>query len=371
MTQIRMAVIGVGHLGKEHARVLSSMPDVKLVGVVDVDIQHARVIAERCSNKENSVQAFDNHEPLLDQVDAVSIAAPTLYHHKIARAFLKRSVPVLVEKPITTTLAQAQELVEIARANDTPLQVGHIERYNPAFLELIRRPITPKLIESERHGPFTGRSTDIGVVLDLMIHDLDLILSLVRSPATNVYAAGISVFGGHEDIVNARISFANGCMANITASRVSPVPKRKLRIWAPEGYAGIDFVEKRLNLVQPSDEVRRHGLSNLHLDRSRREQLKADVFGKHMEHLELFCEAPHDQLTAELSDFVACVRENRETRVTGQDGLDALSLADRILASVQRHPWNGVEDGPVGPKEMPAPKGKLFESEYEEGREAA
>lgn len=365
MNRIRMAVVGVGHLGKEHARVLASFPDVELVGVADVNLAQARGIADRCRTR-----AFDDHEDLFDLVDAVSIAAPTLYHHAISRSFLERGIPVLVEKPITTTLAQADELVEIAAAQGIPFQVGHIERFNPAFEELTRRPLNPKLIESERHGPFTGRSTDIGAVLDLMIHDLDLILSLVRSPVRDVYALGAQVFGGHEDIVNARLTFANGCTASVTASRISPRPKRKLRVWAPEGYAGIDFVEKRLTLVQPSDEVRRHGLSQLHLDPNRREQLKQDVFGKHMETLELDCTRDQDQLTAELRHFVGAVRTGRTPRVTGEDGRDALALADRILASVQRHPWTGTADGPVGPKAMPAPLGKLFEPELE-GREAA
>ncbi len=219
MNRIRMAVVGVGHLGKEHARILSTFPDVELVGVADVNWNQARAVAERCQTR-----AFGDHEDLFDEVDAVSIAAPTLYHHAIARSFLKRDLAVLVEKPITTTLAQADELVEIADRQGVPFQVGHIERFNPAFEELTRRPLNPKLIECERHGPFTGRSTDIGVVLDLMIHDLDLILSLVRSPVTDVYALGAQAFGGHEDIVNARLTFANGCMDSVTASRISPRP---------------------------------------------------------------------------------------------------------------------------------------------------
>src|SRR5262249_17327495 len=292
---------------------------------------------------------------------AVSIAAPTLYHHAISRSFLERGIPVLVEKPITTTLAQADELVEIAAAQGIPFQVGHIERFNPAFEELTRRPLNPNLIESDRHGPFTGRSTDIGAVLDLMIHDLDLILSLVRSPVRDVYALGAQVFGGHEDIVNARLTFANGCVASVTASRISPRPKRKLRVWAPAGYAGIDFVEKRLTWGHPSDDVRRYGPSNWRLDPARREQLKQEVFGKHMETLELDCVRDHDQLTAELRHFVGSVKTGRIPRVTGEDGRDALALADQILASVQRHPWNGTIDGPIGPKAMPAPLGKLFE----------
>ena len=366
MNRLRMAVIGVGHLGKHHARILAAQPDVDLVGVVDANSATAKAVADSCKT-----EAFESHHDLPDGVEAVSIAAPTLFHHSIARSFLKRGVPVLVEKPITSTLAQADELVEIAAAQGVPLQVGHIERFNPAFEDLSARPINPKLIESERHGPFTGRSTDIGVVLDLMIHDLDLILSIVRSPVTDVEALGATVFGGHEDIVNARVTFENGCVASITASRLSPRPKRKLRVWAPEGYAGIDFVEKRLTLVQPSDEVRRHGLSALHLDPTRREQLKADVFGKHMETLELECDTDQDQLTAELKHFIHCVRTGRTPLVTGADGRDALSLADRILAQVQRHPWDGTATGPRGPKAMPAPKGKLFEPDREQGREAA
>jgi len=366
MNRIRIAVVGVGHLGKEHARVLGSFSDVELVGVADVNQAQARAVANRLRTR-----AFESHEDLFELVDAVVVAAPTLYHHAIARSYLERGIAILVEKPITTTLAQADELVEIASAQGVPFQVGHIERFNPAFEDLARRALTPKLIEAERHGPFTGRSTDIGAVLDLMIHDLDLILSLVRSPVRDVYALGAQVFGGHEDIVNARLTFENGCVASVTASRLSPRPKRKLRVWAPEGYAGIDFVEKRLSLVQPSDDVRRHGLSQLHLDPNRREQLSRDVFGKHMETLELDCVREHDQLTAELKHFIHCVRTGRVPRVTGEDGRDALALADRILASVQRHPWTGSEEGPVGPKSMPAPVGKLFEPESESGREAA
>src|SRR5262245_41836807 len=366
MNRIRLAVVGVGHLGKEHARVLATFPDVELVGVADVNEAQARAVADRCHT-----QAFESHQDLFDLVDAVIIAAPTLYHHAIARSFLKRGIPILVEKPITSTLAQADELVEIAAAQGVAFQVGHIERFNPAFEDLTRRPLTPKLIEAERHGPFTGRSTDIGAVLDLMIHDLDLILSLVRSPVRDVYALGAQVFGGHEDIVNARLLFENGCVASVTASRLSPRPKRKLRVWAPEGYAGIDFVEKRLTLVQPSDDVRRHGLTQLHLDPSRREQLRQEVFGKHMETLELDCVRESDQLTAELRHFVQCVRTGRRPRVTGRDGRDALALADRILASVQRHPWNGTLNRPTGPKAMPGPIGKLFDPGIESGREAA
>src|SRR3954462_2369627 len=228
MNRIRMAVVGVGHLGKEHARILSALPEVDLIGVADLNPAQVKAVADRCGT-----EAFESHHDLHDLVDAVTIAAPTLYHHTIARSFLERGIPVLVEKPITTTLAQAEELVEIANARGVPFQVGHIERFNPAFENLTRRPLTPKLIEAERHGPFTGRSTDIGVVLDLMIHDLDLILSLAGSTVKRIEALGLAVFGGHEDVVNARLIFENGCVAHVTASRVAQQPKRRLRVWAP------------------------------------------------------------------------------------------------------------------------------------------
>ena len=204
-------------------RILAGLPDVELVGVVDVNGEQAQAIA-----RTHGTRAFAVHWPLLNGVDAAVIAVPTTYHHAIARDFLSHGIPLLVEKPLTVTLAHAEELVALARQHQTMLQVGHIERFNPAFEELQRRPLQPKFVEVERTGPFTGRSTDIGVVHDLMIHDLDLLLTLVGRQVTTVDAIGAAVLGGHEDVVNARLTFANGCVANVTASRVSPGPSRRL-----------------------------------------------------------------------------------------------------------------------------------------------
>src|SRR5205807_7121265 len=238
--------------------------------------------------------------------------------------FLKRSIPVLVEKPVCRTLAEANDLIELAEKAGVALQVGHIERFNPAFEELARRPIVPKFVEAERHGPFTGRSVDIGAVLDLMIHDLDLLLALVGGPVRAVSAVGAAVFGGHEDMVNARLEFATGCVAHVTASRISPRPKRRLRIWAPEGYAGIDFVSRKLVLVQPGEEVRRYGLRVDRMDVATKGRLKDEVFGRYLQVLNLDGDRKGDQLTAELRHFVDCVRSGRKPRVTGEDGRDAL-----------------------------------------------
>jgi predicted dehydrogenase len=356
MTRLRMAVIGVGHLGQHHARILAGLPEVELVGVVDANPEQARTIAGRLATT-----PFDHFEPLLGRVDAVSVVTPTIYHHEVASAFLKHGIPTLVEKPVCRTVAEANDLIALAQKAGVPLQVGHIERFNPAFEELARRPIRPKFVEAERHGPFTGRSVDIGAVLDLMIHDLDLLLALIGGPVRSVSAVGAAVFGGHEDMVNARLEFDNGCVAHVTASRIAQRPKRRLRIWAPEGYAGIDFVSRKLSLVQQGDEVRRFGLRVDRMDAAAKARLKDDLFGRYLQVLNLDGDRKGDQLTAELRHFVDCVRTGRKPRVTGEDGRDALELAERVLAAVRTHQWEGRPDGPIGPGGMPKPAGRLFQ----------
>ena len=355
MSRLRMAVIGVGHLGQHHARILAGMPDVELVGVADANVEQAQTIAAKLGTT-----AFSHFRPLVNRVDAVSVVTPTIHHHEVAAAFLDAGVPALVEKPVCRTVAEADELVALAKKAGVPFQVGHIERFNPAFEELVKRPIRPKFIEAERHGPFTGRSVDIGAVLDLMIHDLDLLLSLVGSPVRNVSAVGAAVFGGHEDMVNARLEFENGCVAHVTASRITKHPKRRLRIWAPEGYAGIDFVTRKLTLVQQSEEVRQHGLRVDHLDAASKARLKDEVFGRYLQVLNLDGDRKGDQLTAELKHFVNCVRTGSRPRVSGVDGRDALELAERVLSALRNHPWEGSVGGPLGPGGLPAPLGSLF-----------
>jgi predicted dehydrogenase len=267
---------------------------------------------------------------------------------------------VLVEKPVCRTVAEADDLIALAKKAGVPLQVGHIERFNPAFEELVRRPIRPKFVEAERHGPFTGRSIDIGAVLDLMIHDLDLLLSLVGSPVKRVAAVGAAIFGGHEDMVNTRLEFENGCVAHVTASRITRHPKRRLRVWAPEGYAGIDFVTRKLTLVQQSEELREHGIRADTLDAAAKARLKDEVFGRYLQVLNLDSDRKYDQLTAELKHFIDCVRTGATPRVSGTDGRDALELAERVLAALREHPWEGTADGPHGPQTPPAPAGWLF-----------
>jgi predicted dehydrogenase len=355
MRRLRLAVVGVGHLGKEHARILAGMPEVELVGIADVNADQARTVASRCGSR-----AFADYWPLLNLVDAAVIAVPTIHHHAIAAEFLKRGIPLLVEKPLTNTLEQADNLVELARRTGTLLQVGHIERFNPAFLELESRPLQPRFVTCERLGPFSGRSTDIGVVLDLMIHDLDILLALVKSDVKAVEATGICLFGGHEDVANARVIFSNGCVATVTASRASFTPQRRMHIWAPEGYVALDFSKRHLTLIQPSDEVRSRGLDTSHLDPAGLALLREQLFGRYFQVLELD-RREGDQLTSELQDFVRCVRSGSRPRVTGEDGRNAIALASRILDSLRAHNWNGTAAGPTGPAQLPRPLGPLFQ----------
>ncbi len=354
MSALRTAVIGVGHLGKEHARILAGLPGVKLVGVVDVHAAQAETVARR-----SGTYAYTDYHLLLEQIDAAVVAVPTTHHHAIAAELLRHGLPVLVEKPLALNVEQANDLVELARRHGTLLQVGHIERFNPAFEELQRRPLVPKYITCERVGPFSGRSTDIGAVLDLMIHDIDLVLALVQCPARQVEAIGISVLGRHEDMANARLVFDNGCVADLTASRLSSTQLRRTRIWAPEGSATLDFGKRHLTLVQPSEEVRQHRLDPSRLDAVALARLKEELFGRYLQVLELDCDVG-DQLTRELQDFIRCVRTGSRPRVSGEEGRDALALACRILDSVRNHQWEGHEIGPKGPLDLPAPRGTLF-----------
>jgi predicted dehydrogenase len=354
MARLRMAVVGVGHLGKEHARILAGLDEVELVGVADVNREQAEAVARRVG-----ARAFTECWPLLNLVDAACVVVPTSQHFAVAREFLRRRIPVLVEKPLAATLEEAEALVELSERHGAVLQVGHIERFNPAFEELQARPLQPKFITCERLGPFTGRSVDIGVVLDLMIHDLDLLLALVRAPVRRVEAVGVSVFGRHEDMANARLHFANGCVATVTASRANPAPHRCMHVWAPEGYARVDFARRSLTLVQPSPALRREGLDPRRLEPAALARLKDDLFGRHFEVLEL--DRNHgDQLTRELQEFVRCARGQGAPRVGGAAGLNAIALASRVLDSLRNHAWDGHAQGPAGPLVLPAPLGPLF-----------
>ncbi|RPI15221.1 MAG: gfo/Idh/MocA family oxidoreductase [Lysobacterales bacterium] len=309
MQTVRTAVIGVGYLGRFHAQKYASLPGSRLVAVAD-----ARADAREQVAAEVGCRAVADYREILGEVDAVSIATPTPLHHPIARDCLEHGVHVLVEKPITETAAQARELIEVAARRGRLLQVGHLERFNSAILALEGTLRVPRFIESHRLAPFKERGTDVNVVLDLMIHDIDLIQSLVGSPIVSIDAVGTSVFSAGLDIANARIRYANGCVANTTASRVSMKTERKLRLFQDDAYVSIDMQQKVLTIVRKPPAGTGAAPGQVVIEERSYEQ--------------------GDALRLEIEAFLGAVREGRPAAVTGEDGLRALETAIRITEMV-------------------------------------
>jgi len=347
---LRVAVIGAGRLGGFHAQKLARMANVELVGVVDpLAANRDRLAAELHTT------SFSSHCPLLGRVDAAVIASPTVLHHQLAVDLLEAGTHLLVEKPICTTVAEADELVELARRQKVVLQVGHVERFNPAFAAATPHARNPKFIEAVRASGFTFRSMDVGVVLDLMIHDIDLVLSLVRSPLRSVDALGISILGGHEDVAHARLEFQSGCVANLSASRVSHEPARKMQIWASRAYANIDFGTRTTTLVRPSEAILR---GEFHADRLAPEQVehyKTHLAEEHLPRQQQTFDAV-DALALELQDFVDSILSARQPQVTGEAGRDALAVAEQILVSIANRAWDRASQPATDPAAIPYPR---------------
>jgi len=346
--RIRVAVVGAGRLGGFHAQKVGRFPDAELVAVVDPVASRRDRVAAQCQT-----QAFAECGPLLGQIDAAVVAAPTRFHHSVAMELLRWGIHLLVEKPLCATAAEAEELVQAAQRNGAVLQVGHVERFNPAVTAAFPILGDPKYIEAVRASPFTFRSTDIGAVLDLMIHDLDLVLWLVRSPVRRIEALGLSVLGGHEDVANARLEFESGCVAALSASRVSHESVRRMSVWSAKAFAGIDFAARKTTLVRPSETLvrREFDVAALAADETQDRQRILD------EHLrrELAQFDAVDALALELADFLESIRTQRRPRATGEDGRDAVALAERILRKIQTHAWDDQTTGPVGPLPIPRP----------------
>lgn len=305
MSKIKTAVIGVGYLGKFHADKYADLPNSELVAVVDADEDTAKSIANK-----HQIEALTDYRPLLGKVDAVSIAAPTSLHFDIARDFLSHGSHVLIEKPITVTVEQADELIELARTHDRLIQVGHLERFNAAILDLDQVLEKPMFIESHRLAPFNPRATDVNVVLDLMIHDIDIILNIVHSEVKFIAASGTPVLTDTTDIANVRLEFENGCVANVTASRVSLKTERKMRLFQPDSCITIDFHNRAMNLYQKGDQEMFPGIPEI--------EAKESVYEN------------NDALKAEIIAFLNSIETGTPTLVTGEDGRRALATATAI-----------------------------------------
>jgi predicted dehydrogenase len=305
-TKLRVAAIGVGHLGRHHARIYSQHESVELVAVVDTNPEQAAAIA-----REYGTPALPDYRQLIGKVDAVSIATPTATHYELGRFFLQQGIHVLLEKPIATSVPQAEELVEISRRNHLVLQIGHLERFNAAVVEAAKLIDKPGFIEAQRLGAFSPRSLDVDVIHDLMIHDIDIILSLVKSPVRSIHAVGVPVLTNKVDIANARLVFESGCVANMTASRVSFEPVRKIRIFQPDLYISLDYAQQNLfscRKVAPES-------GNQLFPRIEKHPIPVEKV---------------EPLKAEIDAFLACIRGGTAPVVPGEDGLAALRIADAI-----------------------------------------
>jgi len=331
MEKLKVGVIGVGHLGKHHARIYSTLPRVELVGVNDIAQEKARSVAEEFKSK-----FYCDQSELLNKVHAVSVATPTSSHFSIVKAALGKGLHVLVEKPLCSSAQEAEELTQLAQKYKLVLQVGHIERFNPAVLSLrqIQPNLEPKFIESHRLAAFTERGTDVAVILDLMTHDLDLITSWVDSEIVDIQAAGVSVVTDSDDIANARLTFANGCVANLTASRVSARPMRKIRLFQKDLYASLDLAEKSLELyrLMTAEQMSQNKpeLTGLKF------QIPVEKLGK-----TIVYEKPpvssQDMLTLQLAAFIDSVQTGRAPLVDGEQGKKVVNLALEIQRKIKEH----------------------------------
>lgn len=303
MNKVRIGIIGVGYLGTQHARILSYLEEAELKAVADIDFQKALQIGNR-----HGVRYFQNYEEMIDDIDAAVVATDTSAHFSVSMNLLKQGKHVLVEKPITASVEQGEQLVEIAAKNNLIFQVGHLERFNPA-VEAVENMISePKFIEVQRLGSFSARSLDIDVVLDLMIHDLDIILALIKDDVVAIKSSGIHVVSEKTDIANARLEFKSGCVATLTASRVHQGKVRKLRIFEPTSYYSIDYIDQEVKIF-PLD--------------GRQTDIKT---------LKIQKEEP---LKKELKNFLECIEAGKNTKVTGAEGLRALRLAYSVIREAE------------------------------------
>ena len=311
MKKLRVGVIGAGYLGKFHAEKYAGMDEVELVGVVDIEKEKAENTAATLG-----ISAYTNYKDLFGKVDAVSVVVPTPAHFAVSKNFLENGIDVLIEKPITTTLEEADELIEIAESKGLIIQVGHLERFNPAVIALQDIVKNPRFIESHRLSIYKERCTDVSVILDLMIHDIDIILNFVRYSIKGIHAAGIPVISKHVDIANARLEFENGCVANVTASRISIKNERKIRLFQRDAYVSVDFANHEITVI-----------------RQNKKSSNSLIPGMEIKHL---CFAKSDALKDELKSFVKSVQNRTAPKVTGKMGRDALKTALSIMNQISK-----------------------------------
>jgi len=336
-----VAVVGVGRMGRHHARTYKQMPDADLKAVVDFDMTRAQAVAD-----EYGCDAYKTVEQMLEahpDIAAVTVAVPTVYHRAAAEPLLNEKIACLIEKPLAPSVEDCRALVDCAKANHTVLQVGHTERFNPAVRAAEALGFKVRFMQAERVSPMTFRSMDVGVVMDMMIHDLDIVLRLAGSPIKTVDATGVAVLGEQEDIASARIVFENGCVANITTSRMALNTERKLRVFSESGFINLNYAT-RDGIVVHTDGENREAMMKA------REQLAAGQDLSDLKYLDMVKTQPlsfdlpageDDQLTAEQNNFLRAVRGGGRPAVDGEAGLAAVDAAQRVVRAIREHTWEG------------------------------
>ncbi len=340
---IPVAVIGVGRMGKHHVRTYSRLPQARLVAVVDADMERAATVAD-----EYNCEAFPDVGSLLQahpDLAAVTVAVPTMHHAAVAEPLLHRRIACLVEKPLAGTQKQAKALAKKASRAGAVLQVGHTERFNPAVQAVAAMGLTPRFIEVHRVSPMTFRSLDVGVVMDMMIHDLDIVLMLAKSKLKRVDATGVAVLGEHEDIANARLVFASGCVANLTASRLALKTERRMRLFNETAYVNLDYQRRTGLVVRKSDNA--EALDEVRHQIASGGDLSDLDYSQLVNVQELDMNSPPgvlavDPLTAELTSFLAAVHGGQPPAVDGQAGFAAVQAAERVIDAIQAHRWEGL-----------------------------
>jgi predicted dehydrogenase len=341
MPKLRTAVVGAGRMGQLHSRIYSQMAQVELIAIVDSDKSKAQAVAAKYGG-----QPYDNPEQIVDLIDAVTVAVPTQFHTQVAEPFLARGIGVLVEKPIASSLADAQRMHKLAQGNNATLQVGYSERFNPVVQAMHRLEFTPRFIEAQRISPYTFRSTDVGVVLDMMIHDIDIILSLANSPVADLHAIGVNVLGKHEDVANVRLTFASGCVANLTASRLALKTDRKIRVFSEQAYLSLDYLKKTGIMISK--------MANMDMMQWIRENQNSDgemdmanADWSEMVNIENLDIDEREPLHLEQEAFIKAVSEGTRPQVSAEDAIAAMELAERIVKTISEHHWEGVSSAAI------------------------
>ncbi len=342
VSKLKTVVVGAGRMGRLHTRIYTEMDQVELIGVIDQQPEKAKQLG-----LEYGVRYATDPAEFVDEIDAVTIAVPTEHHAAVAEPFLSRGIPVLVEKPLADSLEVARRMFELAREKDTILQVGYSERFNPVIQAMKRLNVVPRFVDAQRISPYTFRSTDVGVVLDIMIHDIDIILSMVNSPIKQVQAVGVNVLGHHEDIANVRLEFENGCVANLTASRLALKTFRRIRVFSEEAYLSLDYLNKTGTMIRKT--------ANIDMVKLIRQQQAAGSDQLNLLNLdwtklikvETLDIDDREPLRLEQEAFVQAINDGTRPEVSAEDAVAAMELAEKIVEQIGKHQWEGRDSSEI------------------------